>query len=267
MSDPSFSFLDALAPSRWPTLVVVGARFIGLMLTAPLWSMPEMPRSLRGAMVVLFTLAVLPTTSNAKLAPDYAGLPGLLGTELLLGVGIGLTGAVLMAGVALAGEVASLQMGLNLGPSLANMPESPVAGVGELKSMLAMAIYVTLGGHLMLLTGVARSLQEIPPGAALDVVSGGRTVAALVGTLFTTAVRVAAPIMVALLLTNLGIAILGRAVPQINSMVVAFPITIGLGFIALGASLPFMGRVMGEWVTSIPRLVSSIVSAFAPLGR
>ena len=50
-------------------------------------------------------------------------------------------------------------------------------------------------------------------------------------------------------------------------MVIAFPITIGLGFVALGASLPFVVRVIGEWVTSLPRLVSGIIGAFAPLVR
>ena len=66
-------------------------------------------------------------------------------------------------------------------------------------------------------------------------VQGGRAVASLAGTVFAVAVRAAAPIIAALLLANLGLAILSKAVPQLNAMAVGFPITIGLGLVVLGA--------------------------------
>jgi flagellar biosynthetic protein FliR len=263
----SASLVEALQPAHWPTLVVVGGRFIGLMLAAPLWSMTGVPRSVRGALVILYTLSVLPAVTEARLASDFPGFVGPLATELMLGLAIGLTAAVFMAGIGMAGEVASIQMGLNLGPALSGMQEAPVAGIGELKSMLAMVVYVTLGGHLVLLQGMARSLQVIPPGGAIDMVQGGRAATMLAGTLFTTAIRVAAPIIVALLLANLGIAILARAVPQLNSMAVAFPITIGLGFLAFGAALPFVGTFLAQWVGTLPGTVAGTIGTFVPLGH
>lgn len=261
------SIVEALQPAHWPTLVVVGGRFIGLMLAAPLWSMAGVPKSVRGALVLLYTLAVLPAVSETRLPPDFPGFVGPLATELMLGLAIGLTAAVFMAGVALAGEVASMQMGLSLGPALSGMQDAPVAGIGQLKSMLALVCYVTLGGHLVLLQGVARSLEVIPPGGAIDIVQGGRATASLAGTLFATGVQVAAPIMVSLLLANLGLAILARAVPQLNSMAVAFPVTIGLGFLAFGAALPFLGRLVADWVGRLPGSVAGTIGAFVPLGR
>ena len=44
-------------------------------------------------------------------------------------------------------------------------------------------------------------------------------------------------VILALLVSNVALAILGRAVPQLNVMMVSFPITIGVGLIMLGASL------------------------------
>jgi flagellar biosynthetic protein FliR len=230
--------------------------------------MAGVPKSVRGGVVILFTLALLPTVQETRLPPDYIGLVLPLATELMLGLAIGLVGAVFMAGVGLAGEVAGMQMGLNLGPSLSPMAEASVTGVGELKNLLAMTIYVTLGGHVILLTGVAESLQVIPPGAAVDMGQGGRSIVALSGTVFLVAVRVVAPIMVALLLANFGLAILSRAVPQLNAMAVAFPITIGLGFLMFGASLPYTGSYIGQWAGGIHGSVSRVVQSFAlPVGR
>ena len=262
------SLVQALAPAHWPTLALVSGRMVGLMLAAPLWSFAGMPRSIRGAMIIVFTVTVLPTVHETPLPPDYMGLVLPIASELLLGLAIGLVGAVFTAGMGLAGEVATLQMGLNLGPSFSPMSDASVTGLGDLKTMLAIAIYATLGGHLILLGGVAESLQTIPPGTALDFGEGGRAVVALGGTVFSVAVRAAAPIIAALLLANLGLAILSRAVPQLNAMAVGFPITIGLGFLVFGASLPYTGPFIGRWVGGVHASVGGIVQAFSlPAGR
>jgi flagellar biosynthetic protein FliR len=261
------SLVQALQPAHWPTLALVSGRMVGLMLAAPLWSMADVPKSFRGAMVIVFTLIVLPTVPSATLPPDYLGFVLPLASELALGLAIGLVGAVFMAGVGLAGEVAALQMGLNLGPSLSPMADATVTGVGELENLLALCLYVTLRGHVVLLSGVAGSFQAIPPGVAVDMGDGGRAVAALAGTVFSVAVRVAAPIMVALLLANLGLAILSRAVPQLNAMAVAFPITIGLGLLTFGAALPYTGSFVGGWTASLAGSVAHIVGAFTPAVR
>ena len=261
------SLVQALQPAHWPTLVVVSARIVGLMLAAPLWSMANVPRSFRGAMVIVFTLVVLPTVEPSRLPPDYLGFLLPLASELVLGLAIGLIGAVFLAGINLAGEVAALQMGLNLGPALSPMADASVTGVGELKNLLAVCIYVTLGGHVVLLTGIAESFRSVPPGAAVDMGQGGRAVAALAGTMFSVAIRAAAPITVALLLANIGMAILSRAVPQLNAMAVAFPVTIGLGFLMLGAALPYTGAFIGQWAGGLHGSVAQMIGAFTPGAR
>jgi flagellar biosynthetic protein FliR len=261
------SIVQALQPAHWPTLVLVSARLVGLMLAAPLWSMSGVPRSFRSAMVILFTLILLPTVSEQPLPTEPLGLVLPLAGELAMGLAIGLIGAVFMAGIGLAGEVAALQMGLNLGPALSPMADATVTGVGELKNLLAVCLYVTLGGHLVLLSGVAESFRAIPPGGTVNLEAGGRAVGVLAGTVFSVAIRAAAPIMVALLLANVGLAILSRAVPQLNAMAVAFPITIGLGLLMLGAALPFTGAFIGQWAGGLHGSVGRMIDAFTPAGR
>jgi flagellar biosynthetic protein FliR len=235
------------------------------MLIAPLWSMSAVPRTVRGAIAVVLTIMLLPAAHPVRLPDDVFGMPVLLGSELILGLAIGLTAAVLMQGVALAGEVASLQMGLSLGAALTPMPEAPVSGIGELKSFFALSIYVGLGGHLTLISGLGESLITIPPGSALNLSDGAHAVLALGGTVFSTGVRAAAPVMVALFLANLALAVVSKAVPQLNVMMVAFPLTIGLGLLVLAAALPFVGTQLSGAVGALPRTVEATVQAFTPL--
>jgi flagellar biosynthesis protein FliR len=259
--------LDAIAPDRWPAVVVVGARFSGLMLVDPLWVMTPVPTQLRAALVALFTIAVLPGVAAVPLAGNVGSLLAPIASELMIGVAIGLVAAIFLAGITLGGEIATLQMGLNLNAAITGSPVGAIGGIGEVERRFATTIYVALGGHLVLLSGVAHSLVVIPPGTAIGLANGGQAVLTLAGTIFTTAVHVAAPMMVTLLLANLAIGVLARAVPQMQSFAAAFPVTISLGFLICGATLPFLGHTVAAWVDTMPRGISDIIAAFAVTGH
>lgn len=254
-----------LAPGNWPTFVFVTARLTGLMMVGPLWSMSMLPRTIRGAAIVLFAIMLLPVTPRVTMPEAAMLLPIPLAMEVLIGVAIGLTAAVIVQGVAYAGEIVAIQMGLALGPALSPMADLEVSGVGQIKGLLALLIYIAVGGHLMLLRGLAESLQSIPPGASVGLDSGSNCIL-LFGSLFSTAIRTASPVMVALLLTNAALAILNRAVPQLNAMMVALPLTIGVGLIMLGAALPFLANNIGGWMNALPADVLRAVDSFHPVG-
>jgi flagellar biosynthetic protein FliR len=217
-------------------------------------------------MVVVLSLMLVPTVPRGAVPDSLVLLPFPVAADLLVGVAIGLTGAVLTHATTMAGEIAALQMGLNLGPTLSPMAPGAPSGVGELESMLTLALFVTLGGHLALFEGVARSFHAIPPGGVIDFSRGAQVLVTLAGTIFSTAVRVAAPMIAALLLANLALAILNKAVPSLNAMALAFPITIPLGLLVLGAALPLTGQYIGRAVQALPAQVEQVVGALVPEG-
>jgi flagellar biosynthetic protein FliR len=253
---------QAFAPQNWPTFVFVSARLGGMMLAAPLWSMSVMPRRVRAAITVLLAMLLLPTTPRVELSGEFLDLPIPLAMELVVGLAIGLTAAVIVQGVALAGEVVSLQMGLSIANILSPDPDLQVPALGQLKTLLALLLYVGVGGHLILLQGLAESLRVLPPGRPLDFVPGAGAATQLFGSLFSCAVHAAAPAMVTLLLANVALALLSRAVPQLNAMMVGFPLTIGVGLVTAGASLPYVGGVISGWLRGLPGSVEVILRSF-----
>lgn len=254
---------ELLVPERWPTFVFITTRLIGLGMAAPLWSMPTIPLKARAAIIVVLATMLLPTVPSAAVPQQVLEVPLPLVMELVIGISIGLTAAVIIQGAAYAGDVLSLQTGLSLGAALSG-GDVPGAGLGQLKSLTALLIYVTMGGHLMLLRGLGDSMQVLPPGVPLDIEQGAISAAAALGMVFSSAVRVAAPAMVALLLANLSLAILSRAVPQLNVIMVSFPVTIGLGLVMIGASLPIFAAAIGGWVSDLPTAVVSVIGGFTP---
>ena len=258
--------LDVLDPLTWPTFVLVSARVAGLAVTAPLWALRSVPRSVKGAFAVVLTIALLPLAPPLQGDVEILVVPIALAAELLIGVAIGLSAGVLLYAVQVAAEVISTQMGLSIAGTLAPTMSGSTPGMGELKTMMALAMYVTLGGHLVLLQGLGASLHAIRPGSGIALTTGAPALVDLVGSLFGTAVRVAAPIMVALLLTNVALAVLGKAVPQLNVLMLAFPITIGLGLIVFGASIPVLGSVLASWIDGLPYVVDRLIGALTPAG-
>jgi flagellar biosynthetic protein FliR len=254
----------ALAPDRWPTFALLTARLGGLMLVAPLWSMSALPRAARAALTVVLAVALLPSVAPAPLTERLLDLPLPIAMELLVGLVIGLTAAVVVQAAALAGEVVAIQMGLSIGPALTPMPDVQQSGVGQLQTLLALLVYVAVGGHHTLLRGLADSLQALPPGAPLALERGVTVTAMLPGALFACALSAAAPVMVALLLVNVALALLSRAVPQLNAMMVAFPVSIGLGLLMTGLSLPMVAGVVASWMDRLPETVTRVLGGFAP---
>ncbi len=252
-------------PAQWPVFVLVSARVTGLMLISPMWSMVTMPRAIRGALTVVLTLAVMQHAPAYELPAELVQLPLPIALEMVIGIAIGLTAAVIMNGVAMAGEVVSLQTGLSLGPALAPMLDTQVSGLGQIKSTLATMLYLSIGGHLFLITGLAESLQIVPPGSAVNLPLGARTAVDVAGTVFSTGVRAAAPIMVTLLLVNVALALIGRAVPQFNTMMVSFPVHIGVGLLMFGACVPVLAGVIGGWVNALPGTIDHVVHSLAPV--
>jgi len=254
-----------LDPSAWPTFVFVTARLTGLFLVAPLWSMTALPRMARAAVLVLMAVVLLPGAPHVTMPERALDLPLPMAMEMVLGIAIGLTAAVIVAGATMAGDLVSMQMGLQLAPVLAPMPEFEASGLSQFQSLLALMVYVSIGGHLMLLRGLADSLQAIPPGSSFALADGGRAVVTMVGSLFASALRTGAPVIVALLVTNVALAILSKAVPQLNTMMVAFPLSIAIGLVVVGATLPITAATLGGWFGELPVRVAEVTAAFQPL--
>lgn len=264
MSD--LSIVEALRPVQWPSLVLVTGRVTGLMLVGPLWAQTGVPGQVRGALALAIAAALLPGVPAAALPADYAGYPVALMGELLLGVAAGLAGALLLHGVALAGEVIGVQMGLNLGEAFSGMAIGAPGGLGELKGALVLTLFTTFDGHLAMLGALAESFRAVAPGAAFDLAGGSRQLALLGGGAFEIALRCAAPLLAALLVANLGIGLLGRAVPTLGAMNVSLPISIVLGLVVFGAALPFLGAFVATWTGALPDLTRTVLGGFAPAG-
>lgn len=257
---------EAMAPGRWPVFVLIATRLGGLMLTAPLWSMTTLPRTSRAVITVILTVLLLPSAPSTPVPEQILDLPLPIAMEMVIGLAIGLTAAVLVQGAAMAGEIIGVQSGLTIGAALLPDPDMQGSALSQLHSSLAVLVYIAVGGHTMMLSALAKSLEMLPPGMSMSIDRGALATTGLLSGLFMTAVRTAAPIMVTLLLVNIAFAILNRAVPQLNAMVLAFPVTIAISLIMVGITIEITADAMAGWVQGLNGTINGVLSSFHPYG-
>jgi flagellar biosynthesis protein FliR len=243
-------------------LIHVGARVGGLMLVAPVFSAKTVPMRLRAVLLLLLTVVLLPAAGPA---PETITVVGLLG-DTLVGFAIGFGAAVFVGAAEAAGDYLSIQIGLSGAALFDPMSGHQTAVLGQLMRLFALVMLLVADAHLIMIDAVAASFTWVEVGGSID---AGAGLAALIGTgsmLFTLGFRFAAPVVVAVLMGNVALAVLTRAAPQVNILGVAFPMQIALGLFALAASIPLMGTLFADWAGSYDSLVGRLLAALAGAG-
>ncbi|MGE0443265.1 MAG: flagellar biosynthetic protein FliR [Gemmatimonadales bacterium] len=249
------------APGNWPAFVLISARVTGLVMLAPFWSLLAIPRSSKAAAIVVIAGVLVPGVPRPDFPAEVIAMPAPLLMEFTIGLALGLAATVVTQSLTMASEVVSLQTGLSLGQVLT--PNLDLGGppVAQIYGLLGIAVFVGIGGPVMMLDGLAASLGQYPPGVPLPFGGGATALLEVTGRLFAYAVQVAAPVMAALSVTNIAMAILSRAVPQLNAMAMSFAVTLGVGLLILGASLPLMVRLTTRWLEAAPTAAGALVGA------
>jgi flagellar biosynthetic protein FliR len=222
------------------TLVLT--RVSALVMTAPLFGTQALPRRFRALLAVAMSLLVTPVYLGATLPPvtQLADYGRLLANEALVGLLLGFGMNMLFSGIQVAGQVVSQMSGLSLADVFNPGIEEDASVFSQLFYFLTLAVFVAIGGHRMVTEALLETFAAAPPGhAAL----GTDFVEVLTGVLtqsFVLGIRAAAPLLTALLLSNLVLGLISRTLPQINVIAVGFGLNsllaLGLLSVSLGAA-------------------------------
>lgn len=216
-------------------------RILAFIAAAPLWSLAGIPRRTRLILGIALTIALAPTLPPMPtVAPgSLAGL-WIMGQEMLVGIGMGFALRIVFAAVDLAGEFMGFQMGLSFATFYdpLNAAQTPV--VSEFFSLLGMLIFLSLNGHLIFVATLAQSFIAIPPAPTVLGAGSWLNLAELGGKIFSAGLLLALPVIIALTIVNLALAVLTRAASQLNLFAVGFPLTLSGGFIAIALSTNYL---------------------------
>ncbi|MEW6045938.1 MAG: flagellar biosynthetic protein FliR [Bacillota bacterium] len=176
--------------------------------------------------------------------PAWAAWAYAVAREVAAGLVMAFGVNVLFGAVLLAGQLVDLPMGFSVVNVMDPTTGQEMPLIGQFQVLLATLIFFGVNGHHEMIRSLAASLRLVPPGAPS---AGGAlldgAVDAFAGS-FVLGIRLGAPVMAALFLADVALAVVARAVPQLNVFVVGFPAKILLGFGAILLALPSFTNVL-----------------------
>ncbi len=245
------------------SLILVAFRVAGIFLVAPVFANTVLPVKLRVFMSLVISLAIVARFAQPTALPaNMFDLTIAAVCELAIGAIIGYAARLIFVGVQLAASHISSQMGLALAEIFDPAMQSPAGPVGRLFHILAVVIFLLIGGHRELLSAFMGTFDSVPL-RSLVVGEGFLNVATgLLGASFVLALKIAAPVLIALLLATVALGLLQRTLPQCNILSTSIPIRVTLGLLALAVSLAVLGDLMKAAVNitvdAIPEFFSQL---------
>jgi flagellar biosynthetic protein FliR len=205
-------------------VVLVLTRLSTLLMSLPAIGV-GVPVKIRALLALTLTLLTVPTV--AAIDPTYSpqaahliDLSIMIAREALVGLLIGATIQILITGVQTAGEIMSGTGGLQLGDAIDPSTRSTMPTLAQLVGLLVVATLITIGGHRFILSSLIDSFIALPAGD----VSFHKPMMDLLVTQLTsslsTGIRVAGPVIAAMLLSNLITGLISRTLPQLNVLAI-----------------------------------------------
>ncbi|MGL1894685.1 MAG: flagellar biosynthetic protein FliR [Spirochaetaceae bacterium] len=260
-------FLESFAQNS-TIYFLIFARVIALFMTSPILSNGTVPGVVRNALALMITITIFPFASEYIIPTDGISLIFVIIGEVILGVITGFFITIIFSTFQLAGQMFAVQMGFGASQVFDPMAQVQIPVIGQLFNFIALFIFITTGAfQKIFVVGIIKSIQFVK---ATDLLVQQeflleRAIIAL-GTLFTQALVIAFPMLGTLILLSVTMGLLAKASPQMNLMMIGFPIQITIGFVMITSSLPFLMEKFNIILDNNFQFIAEMFSKVASFG-
>jgi flagellar biosynthesis protein FliR len=230
---------------------------------APLFSSSALPQTAKIGFSLFIAAVIFPTVvARGYVIPtDPVHFVLVVLGEVLIGVIIGFFLVMVYASFQVAGQFFSLQMGFGASQVFDPLAQIEIPLLGQFLNIVAMLVFISIGGmQKFMLKGVRDSFRAL---TAMDLVIGNEKLFSVfitgLGRLFESALMIAFPILGTLFIISLSVGLLAKAAPQMNLLMIGFPIAIGVAFTILFATMPFLMETFGRIIDASFEGITSLL--------
>lgn len=237
-------------------------RTSAMVLTAPIFGTGTSFSMHRIALIVALAF-VLYSTSGAPLAAPASPFEfgALAGREVLIGVALGFVLLLVSLAVRVGGEMIGQEMGFSMAAQVDPQTGINLPLVAQIQDGLFLVGFLAVNGHHWMIRALASSFDRAPVGHIGGTGQLGGAIEALFTQMFSAGLVFAAPVLVLLFLVSLMVALIGRAVPQINLMDISFTLRILGALLAMYAFAPMTAPAMERLYGAVQTGLDSVLGA------
>ena len=250
-----------IAPATLVGFVLALVRASAWLMTAPPFAGRSIPARVKVGLATAIALAVGPRAAAGTVPVDTVPLIGAVLVQILVGVALGFVAQLILSAVTAAGGLVDLFGGFTISTAYDPLSLSQSAVLGRAYQLLATVLLFAVNGHLVLVDGFLRSFEAVPVGG-LRFANLAELLTRDLGLLFVAALEIAAPVLAALFLADVALGLLTRAAPQLNAIMLAFPLKILLTLALLGFALPLLPGSVDGLLDRVNDSTATVLRAF-----
>lgn len=241
-------------------LILVRVSVIIFML--PFFNARIIPVLPKVGLALVITIILFPVL-NMEMAefPDTLwGMVQLVIAELIIGMILGLLVQIFFEGVRIMGQLVGFQTGFAITNILDPTSGIQVSIFANMAYLVAIVLFLIFNGHHILLSAMRESFEIIDPGSLRLNRQIFQKIMQVSGEMFVIAIRIGAPAIAALLFTKVAFGLITKFIPQMNIMIVAFPVQIVIGLLFFGICLNVLLRFMERYLGGLGSLLMNTMA-------
>ncbi|MCG8529318.1 MAG: flagellar biosynthetic protein FliR [Desulfovibrionales bacterium] len=249
--------LDIMDPVQFRTYLLVLIRISILLYMFPVFSSNVFPASLKMGFVLVLSLlfySVVPVDLD-RFPMDVVSTGLLIAMEAMVGMMMGLCVRIFFGSVQLAGQVIGFQIGFAMINVLDPQSGSNVSIMDQLGYWICVVVFLLADGHHVMISAVIESFELVPLGGGVLHKAALVKIMGLVANLFRLAIKVGAPVIAALLFVSVGFGLVSKFSPQMNVMIMAFPLKIAVGLALFAFTLEIISIVTRNYVAGLKKIL------------
>lgn len=182
--------------------------------------------------------------------------------ECLLGMILGFTTSLVFYGIQTAGQYMDIQVGFSMASVYDSMSSTSITLLGNLTKLMGICIFFLINGHHALIQSILKSFDIVPVGG-LNLTTGIlQYIISLIIQIFGLSLKIAAPVLITIFLTDFTMGLISRTVPQLNLLMLGLPIKLLAGLLVLSAALPWIVHECVIAFQQIPKNINKLFGLF-----
>lgn len=227
---------------------------IGVILfLMPFFNSRVIPVTVKAGFTIILAMILFPVCGPyTGVYPDTTlGMINVIIGEFVIGMILGLLVQLFFEGIRIMGQIVGFEIGFSIANVLDPQSGFQTSILSNIAYLLAIILFLILNGHHIILNAIRDSFAIIQPGSVSLNKQVFHEVMRRSGEMFVISVQIGAPVISAILFIQLAFGLITRLIPQMNIMVVAFPVQIATGLIFFGISLWVLLHFMEKDVNNL----------------
>ncbi len=224
------------------------------------------PKTLKAFFALIMAVSITQGVENVTMDVinnNYILIIYLL-NEVITGAILGLIINIIFDVISMAGNWIDVHIGLSMISMMDPNTQQQVTVSGKLLNYISLVLFFIVDGHHIFIKSLIETFNLVPLGKTIVYENSMMALIEIISEYFLIGLKIAIPIVLIIILTDICMGLISRVVPQINVMILGMPIKMFVGLLTISVALPIILKIVVSLFTYIPDIIRKIVS-FVPV--